>query len=158
MIVSIWDVFALVLTIGLVLLLYFLIPVLIQLNNTLKASEDIIDQLRKEISPVINNVEGITSNVDDMTEKLNQITGDLQTQAEKTTGIFNTLKSSTDILKQTLLISLNNAYKYGRAFKVGIKTGVERYKYANISNKPIQNKTEETKLLQSEISIVDHIN
>ena len=157
MIVSIWHVFALVSTIGLVLLLYFLIPVLIQLSSTLKATEDLMEQLRKEISPVLNNVEGITSNVDEMTEKLNQITEDVQSQAEKTVGLFHNLSSSTDILKQTLLISLNNIYKYGKALKIGIKAGMERYKDTSASSKVQLIKSEEKKLLENKISIIDHI-
>jgi len=129
---SMWHVLAVVLAIGFAVLFFFVAKLLIQLQNTLKTVEMTLTSLKKDFEPVINNVEGITGNVEQMTVRADGIFKDVQNKTEDTIETVNNLKHkvdvSQDVIKHTFYLFLSRSAKYSKAFSAGLKVGVESFK------------------------------
>lgn len=110
MITSMWHVLALVLAIGSAFLIYYIITMIIQLKNTVKVLESTISSIKTDIVPVINNVEGITGNFEQMTQRADNIFEDVQKKTTETMSLVDYAKTKVsniqDILKYSIYLSL----------------------------------------------------
>jgi len=108
---SAWHLLALVLSIGSIFIIYYIVKVLIQLKDTLKALESAIEDIEKEFIPIVNNFDNITKKTDSIVEEI-------QVKSSETMEGISTIKQVSDILKHSILLFLNTISKYlGFLFK-----------------------------------------
>lgn len=102
---SAWHLLALVLSIGTAFIIFYIIKVLVQLKDTLKAVENAIENIEKEFIPIVNNFDNITKKTDSMVE-------DIQIKSSETMEGISSIKQVSDILKHSILVFLNTISKY----------------------------------------------
>lgn len=108
---SAWHLLATVLSIGSIFIIYYIVKVLMQLKDTLKAVENAIEDIEKEFIPIVNNFDNITKKTDSIVEEL-------QVKSSETMEGISAIKQVSDILKHSILLFLNTISKYlGFLFK-----------------------------------------
>lgn len=148
-----WSILAIVLSIGVIALVGFLIPILIQVKDLLKMAENTVIRLEKEVEPVLQNVEGITHNVEGITGAANDfvhrkpkekavsnapnlIENVTHNVKSKVTNVKTGITDKFKIVKEDYIPEAKfTANKYIRAGKKGVSTAVQTFK----TNKPINN-------------------
>ncbi len=135
-----WSILAIVLSIGVIALVGFLIPILIQVKDLLKLAETTVLRIEKDVEPVIQNVEGITHNFEGITGVAN----DFMNRKPKEKTISNNELSMLNSVKKTVVESVKvvkeeyipeakfTAGKYFTATKIGYKVAINSFK-----NKPV---------------------
>ncbi|MBC7475703.1 MAG: DUF948 domain-containing protein [Candidatus Sericytochromatia bacterium] len=134
---STWHILAIILAIGFSVLVFFVAKLLMQLQNTLKVAEITLGEFKKDLEPVINNVEVITGNVEQMTGRADDIFKDVKEKTDEAIATVDNLKGnlnvSQDVIKHTFYLFLSRSAKYSKAFSTGLKTGVENFKDNKVS-------------------------
>lgn len=142
-----WSILAIVLSIGVIALVGFMIPILIQIKDLLKMAENTVIRLEKDVEPVLQNVEGITHNFEGITGAANDFVN--RKPKEKVIGadhnLIDNVKSSVTTVKTSVTDTIKSvkqdyipeakftANKYLRATKKGISTAIQTFK----TNKPV---------------------
>src|SRR5438128_181661 len=86
-----WDILAIVLCIGVIALVGFMIPILIQVKDLLKLAETTVTRIEKDVEPVLQNVEGITQNFEGITGVANSF---VHRQKSNGPGMVENIKES----------------------------------------------------------------
>lgn len=115
MITSTWHILALVLAVGSAFMFYYLITIIIQLKSTIKTVEDMLNSIKADIQPVINNVEGITGNFETMTDRADEIFKEVQDKTSETMELVDDTKvkisNIQNIIKHSIYLILNRNFK-----------------------------------------------
>ncbi|MFN8578478.1 MAG: DUF948 domain-containing protein [Candidatus Sericytochromatia bacterium] len=127
-----WTILAIVLAIGVIAIVGFIIPILIQIKDMLKVAERTVIRLEKDVEPVLQNFEGITHNVEGIIGAAN----DFVHRKPKTSNepkLIDNVKSKVNsgikTVKQDYIPEVKyTANKYIRATKAGVRTAINTYK------------------------------
>lgn len=127
-----WTILAIVLSICIIAIVGFIIPILIQVKDMLKVAERTVIRLEKDVEPVLQNVEGITHNVEGLTGIANDFVNRKPKSSNAPKLIDNVkykVNSRIKIIKQDYIPEIKfTANKYIKATKVGIKTAINTYR------------------------------
>ncbi len=143
-----WDILAIVLCIGVIALVGFLIPILIQVKDLLKMAETTVTRIEKDVEPVLHNVEGITQNFQGITGAANSFVNRKTSGNEP--GMVENLKESVkdgvdEVKYHYVPLVSNEARRYLRALTIGFKVAYNKFKHSKeneipartlIANKP----------------------
>jgi len=148
-----WDILAIVLCIGVIALVGFLIPILIQVKDLLKMAETTVTRIEKEVEPVIQNVSGITQNFEGITGAANSF---VHRKPSTEPGMIDNLKvsmaESVDVVKHHYApLAYKEAGRYLRALKIGWKAGYHKFQH-NKRPDPIKIIKPSQALLQAKLS------
>jgi uncharacterized protein YoxC len=126
---DVWSVLAIVLSIGVIALVGFLIPVLIQVKDLLKTVELSMDRLEKEVEPVIHNFEGITGNFEGITGVANNfVHKPAKTGPGMVDNLKHSVKANTETIKVYLPVLKKEMNRYLKALRMGLRIAVQDFK------------------------------
>ncbi len=129
---NVWGILAIVLSIAVIALVGFTIPILIQVKDLLKSVETTVGRLEKDVEPVIHNVNGIVQNFEGITEAANTFVH-RKPKVSDEPNLIDKLKenveSSSKLVKEEYIPLINKKRKdYFYALKVGLRVGINTFK------------------------------
>lgn len=130
-----WSILAIVLAIGVIALVGFTIPILIQIKDLLKMAENTVVRLEKDVEPVLQNVEGITHNFEGITGAANDFVNRkpkekyISNEPGLIASVKESVTESVKVVKEDYLPEAKYAAgKYMNAAKLGFRTAVNSFK------------------------------
>lgn len=147
---SMWNILAIVMSIGTGFLFYYIVKLVIQLKDVVKALEETLSKIENDVSEVLNNVEGITENFEKMTGRADSLVQNVQTKANDSMKVVDELKKAPEIIKHTLYIAVGYGYDNLKKIKKS-----SRFLYKE--NNSIYNKNESINITSNTGDIKDHI-
>lgn len=107
---SMWNILAIVMSIGMGFLFYYLAKLIIELHNVVKQLEGTLNQIQNNVSEVLTNVEGITENFEKITGRADSLVQNVQTKANDSMKVVDELKKAPEIIKHTLYVAVGYGY------------------------------------------------
>lgn len=134
--VNAWSILAIVLALGVIALVGFTIPILIQIKDLLKMAETTVTRVEKDIEPVLNNVEGITHNVEGIIGAANDF---VHRKPSNEPGLVDKIKDNVEenvnIVKEEYIPVIKKTTKdYYKAMTTGFRVGINTFKSSKKSN------------------------
>lgn len=134
-----WGILAIVLAIGVIALVGFMIPILIQVKDLLKLAENTVLRIEKDVEPLLQNVEGITHNFEGITGAANDFVhrkAKVKVVSEEVNLIENvkeTVTGSVKAVKEEYIPEAKYTLgKYFTAAKTGYRVAVNTFKSSKI--------------------------